>query len=425
MNRVLLKKVRPFIDGQLQAVQTVLIEQGQLQLNPTIEDTGDLVTIDGNNCWLLPGAIDLGAHIPEPGFTQKGTVQSELRAAAAGGVTQVCSQPDCKPVADSTAVIQLILDKANIAEGAQLFPLGAMTPGLKGDQIANMVSLIDAGAIALSNARQPIKDSYVLKRLMEYAVTYGITLVLTANDPALSAEGHMHEGATATRLGLNGIPALAETVALAQILLLAEAIGTRIHVSQISCAESLTMLRQAKERGVNVTADTSLANLLFTDQMTMGYDSQYHVQPPLRSDADRQALLQAVKTGELAISSNHSPHDIAAKKAPFADAAVGMSMLDGFMNQVLSLIGQADLTLENLMFATSDLPGQVINLNNSLQQGSRLNGYLYDPEQTHQFAVDSILSGGRNHPYINKSLPGKVLATWSQGKCVFQDGLIA
>ena len=422
MNSLLIQQVRPFIDGQLQASQSVMINAGQLILAPQDSQipTG-IKVINAQDSWLLPGAIDLCARIPEPGFTQKGSVQSELKAAAAGGITQVCSQPDSKPVTDSAAVIQLLLDKADAAQGAQLLPLGAMTPGLEGDQIANMVSLIEAGAIALSNARQPIKDSYVLRRLMEYAATYDITLVLAANDAALAADGHMHEGAMATRLGLNGIPAIAETVALAQILLLAEAIGTRIHITQISCAESVDMLHQAKQRGVAISADTCLSNLLFTDQMVMGYDSQYHVQPPLRSETDRQALLNAVKAGELAICSNHSPHEIAAKKAPFADSAAGMSTFDGFASQVFSLIDQADLTLADLVQATSLLPGKILGREQDLNSDGALNAYLYQPQQASELTHQSLLSSGHNHPFINQTLAGKVMATWCNGQCVYQD----
>lgn len=423
MNTVLIQQVRPFIDGELQAPTTLLLKDGIIvDMAATADDQADdIPVIDARDAWLLPGAIDLGAHIPEPGYSQKGTVKSELKAAAHGGITQVCSLPDSNPVADSAAVIKLLLDKAEKADGAQLLPLGAMTPNLNGDQIANMVTLVEAGAIALSNARQPIKDSYVLRRLMEYAATYDITLMLTANDASLASEGHMHEGAVATRLGLNGIPVVAETVALSQILLLAEHIGTRIHISQISCGQSLEILAQARGRGVKVTADVCLANLLYTDHAVIGYNSQYHVQPPLRSEVDRQALLQGVKNGELAISSHHSPHESTAKKAPFADAAVGMSTFDTFMPQLFSLVDSEQLSVTELVQACSLLPGKMLGFDNSLTLSNPANAVLFAPQSSWQVSSNSLLSGGHNNPLLGKGVCGRVLATWSQGQSVYLD----
>ena len=181
-----------------------------------------------------------------------------------------------------------------------------------------MFSLHEAGCVALSNARAPFKDSYVLRRVMEYAATYDIPVFLNPDDTAPSAAGCMHEGPVATRMGLTGIPRTAETIALAQMLLLIEQTGVRAHISQISRGRSLDMLRQARAGGLNITADTPLANLVYTDEAVAGYNSQFNVRPPLRAEADRQALLAAVNAGELAISSNHRPHEVAAKKSTFS-----------------------------------------------------------------------------------------------------------
>ena len=391
-------------EGQIRAI-------GQKPAGGTIEDT-----LDAQGQWLLPGLVDLSTYLNEPGHLQKGSIQTETRAASAAGFTHVCAQPLTKPAADSPAVIQLILEKAATAGFSRVLPLGALTQGLEGEQLANMVSLRNAGCRALSNARQPVKDSYVLRRLMEYAATYDILLFLSADDRALSASGVMHEGPTATRLGLAGIPETAETIALAQILLLVEQTGVRAHISQISCARSLEMLADARARGLRVTADVALANLVFTAREVSGFDSRFHVQPPLRGEKDRQALLAAVNRGELAICSNHQPHEIAAKKAPFADAAPGMSMYDCFMPLLLELVRKGELHLPAAISALCHQPAAVLGLEHGLVQGHRFSATLINPQAT----SSQILSRGSNLPLDHSELAGRVTATFVDGRMVYR-----
>lgn len=354
-----------------------LMAIGQKPAEGTIERT-----IEASEQWLVPGFIDLSTYLNEPGYTQKGNIARDTQAAAEAGFTHICAQPHTRPIADSSAVIQLILDKSSVAGFARVLPLGALTQGLAGEQLSNMVGLRNAGCVALSNARFPIKDSYVLRRLMEYAATYNIRLFITPNDPALACDGVMHEGPTSTRLGLAGIPETAETVALAQTLLLAEQTGARIHISQISCARSIEMLSDARSRGLNVTADVSLANLCFTDQTANGYNSRFHVEPPLRSEADRQALLAAVNRGELAICSNHRPHEIAAKKAPFAASEPGMSLYRHFLPLLLQLIDHDELDRNAAIRALTDLPAQALGMERGLSETQLFNATLINPEAT-------------------------------------------
>ncbi|MCA6063104.1 dihydroorotase [Thalassolituus marinus] len=377
------------------------------------------LTIDGQGKWLVPGLVDLGAHLPEPGYAHKGTIASETRAACSSGFTHVCSLPDTKPVTDSSAVVKLILEKASKAGYSKVLPLGALTQGLEGEQLASMFTLHEAGCVALSNARRPFKDSYVLRRVMEYAATYDIPVFLSANDIALSAGGCMHEGPVATRMGLSGIPRTAETIALAQMLLLIEQTGVRAHISQISCARSVAMLQQARNEGLSISADTALANLIYTDDAVNGYNSQFNVQPPLRSESDRQALLAAVNSGELAISSNHQPHEVAAKKAPFADAEPGMSMFDGFLPLALQLVERGELSLTALIRATSTLPAQIAGIEQGLVEGQAFNAALIDPLLERSFRRSELLSKGRNSPLAGQTLKGAVSAVFIEGHQVF------
>ncbi len=376
-------------------------------------------SIDASGLWLTPGFIDLGGHLAEPGYTQKGSIASETKAASRSGFTHVCALPDSKPVADSAAVIQLIREKAEQAGSAEVLPLGALTQGLEGEQLANMFSLSEAGCVAMSNARQPIKDSYVLRRLLEYAATYYLPVFLTANDAALAAGGCMHEGPVSTRLGLAGIPETAETAALAQIILLAEQVPVRLHISQISCARSIAMLRNARSRGHDITADVPLANLLYTEDTVHGYNSQFHVQPPLRSEDDRQALLAAVAAGELAISSNHRPHEIAAKKAPFADAEAGLSMYDYFLPLALSLLDE-QLDIGALVRSLTQLPAQVLGRQASLALGSAANLVLIDPQQSLTARRSELLSRGGNISCRGDVLTGQATAVMRNGHWIYQ-----
>jgi len=403
----------------LDTVTDVWVRDGRLQAfsAPPADVTADTV-IDADEQWLLPALVDLGGHLPEPGYSQKGSIDSETRAAALGGFSHLCSLPDTKPVADTSAVIKLIQEKALRAGHARVLPLGAMTQGLEGEQLASMVTLQEAGAVAMSNARQPIRDSYVLRRLMEYAATYDIALFLNANDLSLAQGGCMHEGPVATRMGLSGIPETAETIALAQLLLLIEQTGVRAHISQISCRRSLSMLAQAREGGLRVTADTPLANLLYTDAAVTGYNSLYNVQPPLRSEQDRDALRAAVGEGLLAISSNHRPHEIAAKKAPFADADAGMSQYDGFLPMVMSLLEQSDLTASQLIQATSVLPARLVGLPGGLRPDEAFHATLFNPQATTELSSARMASRGHNHPFLNQSLAGAVTATFADGLAI-------
>jgi len=401
------------IDG----VMDVFVAGGTIRALGRRPDAGEIEeSIDASGLWLLPGLIDLGGHLPEPGFSQKGTMASETRAACAGGFTHICSLPDTKPVADTSAVIKLIQEKANKAGHARVMPLGAMTQGLAGEQLASMVTLYEAGAVALSNVREPIRDSYVLRRLMEYAATYDIPLFLTANDVALAAGGCMHEGEVATRMGLAGIPETAETIALAQILLLAEQTGVRAHISQISCGRSIRMIMDAKKRGLRISADTPLANLLFTHAQVTGYNSLYNVQPPLRSEDDRQALIAAVEAGELAISSNHRPHEIAAKKAPFSDAEAGMSQYDAFLPLAMTLVQKGELTTAALLKALTQIPAGVLGMQQTLREGQAFNAVLFDPVPEKTISARDLCSRGHNHPALGKVLTGQVQRVFIDGE---------
>lgn len=315
-------------------------------------------TFEQDNLFLVPAAIDLYANIKD--------VTKDAAKAKAAGIQSVCMAPDTQPVIDTPADVTLINEKNQDANGCKILPLGALTQGLKGEQLANMYSLQQAGCIALSNSKKPIPNLLVLRRLMEYAATHQMLIYLTPLQADLAKDGVMHEGAVATRMGMTGIPETAETIAIAQYLLLAEHTGARIHLSQISCARSVALIREAKNKGIEVSADVAIANLLYTDRDVIGYRSLYHLTPPLRAERDRQALLKAVNDGELAVCSNHKATAAAAKTDTFAAAPVGMKTLDSWLSMGLQLVAKGELELNSFIFASSTLPGQILGIETSL-----------------------------------------------------------
>lgn len=397
----------------LNTLADVVISDGKIaEITEAGKAAQSAESINAQQALLLPGIIDLSAHI--------NNVATETLAAAQGGISLLCTQPNSKPIVDTKADVSLIQQACEKANYSQILPMGALTQGLEGDQLANMHNLKQAGCIALSNARGKIKNALVLRRIMEYAATHDILIMLSAEDFDLSANGKMHEGPTANRLGLAGIAEVAETASLAQQLLLIELTGCRAHFSQISCTRSVDMIRDAQAKGLAVSADVAIANLMFTDLDVNGFDSTFNVQPPLRSEQDRQGLLQGVKDGTLAICSNHQAQDIAAKKAPFAAAEPGMSILDSWLAMMLTLVNQKELSLEAIANASSILPAKILGLEPGLQVGKQANLVVVEPDTEVCLTTDQLASTGKNNPVLGAALVGKVQLTFSNGRVVFQ-----
>lgn len=397
----------------LSQLSDVIIENGLVtEITAAGKSHSTSEKINANNALLIPALIDLSAQISN--------ASSETLAAAKGGISLLCAQPSSKTFIDTPAGVSLIQQASTSANNSELSPIGALTHGLAGDQLSNMFSLKQAGCIALSNARAPIKNALVLRRIMEYAATHDILIMLTAEDVNLSANGKMHEGPTANRLGLTGITEVAETTSLAQQLLLIELTGCRAHFSQLSCGRSAEMIRNAQSQGLAVSADVAIANLMFTDEDVDGFDSTFNVQPPLRSEADRKALLAGVNDGTLAICSNHQPKDIAAKKAPFAAAEAGMSIIDSWLSMMLTLVKNGELKIDAMVNACSILPAKILGLTTGIQVGQKANLVIVDQTEDVCFQTEDLLSSGKNSPVLGMSLAGKVKLTIGAGRQLYR-----
>ncbi|MEO9653973.1 dihydroorotase [Marinomonas sp.] len=383
-------------------------------------DFDDAQEVDASGLWVLPGLVDLAVSLREPGFSQKGSIASEGRAAVSGGVTTLICPPDTKPIVDTPSVAALIQDKADEAGMANVFPLGALTQGLDGAHLSNMVSLTDAGCIALSNHRHPMASSKILTRALEYAASNDLLVVFHSDEVSLSEGGCAHEGLMSTAHGLAGIPETAETIALMRDLLLIEKTGVRAHFARISCAKSVEMIANARAAGLDVTADVAIHNVLLTDSVLNQFDGHYHVIPPLRSEADRLALIEGIKNGVIsAICSDHQPHEKMAKVAPFAATAPGMANVEVLLPLALQLVEQG-LDHATILSRITAGPASCFGLEaGSLAVGSFADFVLYKEDEQWQWTPENRKTKGHNSPYIGESFTGKVLATYVSGQCVF------
>lgn len=387
-------------------VRSVWIKHGQLIPEPTDSSTIEK-TIDGTGKWLMPALVDLCARLREPGEQQHGTLKSEGQAARAAGFLHVVIPPDTKPVLESGALLPGFRQKAYDDGGIYLHVIGALTKGLEGQQPANLAGLKQGKCIAVSNARRPFANNEVLLRTLEYAETLGLTVFFYPEDAVLANDGCVHDGFMASRQGLSGIPAIAETVALSTQLLLVEATGVRAHFSQLSCAASVELIAAAKKKNLPVTADVAMHQLYLTDASIDGFNSAAHVRPPLRSFKDREGLRAGVASGVIdAICSHHEPLSATAKMMPFAETEAGISSFDSFMALGVGLVRDGVLSPLDFARRVSQAPAEIAGIETMREA---VGGWVVvDP--IHQWTLDtqSIQSAGKNTPFLGAMLTGKV-----------------
>lgn len=398
-------------------VDSMRIEQGVIRtINGDQNATADLI-IDARGGYVLPGLLDLNASLREPGDSRSGTISTETRAAAAGGITHLCCTPDTQPVNDSKAVTKLIREISELSAFCRVLPIGAMTKQLQGKQLSSYAALKEAGCIALGNATTALDNLLTTQRCFEYASTHDICLFVTPMVPELY-QGCMHEGTVSTSIGLKGIPSIAETIAVAQMIQLAQQTGVRLHLTQISCAESVSLIRQAKESGLKISADVSVSNLLYTHHQIEGFDSLFHCHPPLRSDSDRQALLDGVKSGTIdAITSAHRPLEEAAKQRPFAETEPGISSFETLLPSAYTLSDRGELDFGTFVQAMTHRARSVLGLPDSrILEGETANLSIFESSQAAELTPEHFYSRGKNSPLMGQTVCGKVLATICEGR---------
>lgn len=398
--------------NQTDSVQTVIIDHGKRVATDTVDKNTVTQTIDGQGKWLMPALVDLCARLREPGQQQHGTLKSEGQAAKAAGFLHVVLPPDTKPVQDNGALLKGLREKAWHDGGIYLHLIGAQTKGLEGKQPANMASLKQGGCIAVSNMRAAFTDDDVLLRTLEYAASLNLKVFFYSEEHSLAKDGYVHDGFTASRQGLTGIPAIAETVALAKQLLMVEATGVQAHFGLLSCGASVELIKAAKAKGLPVTADVAMHQLHLTDETIDGFNSLAHVRPPLRSEADRELLRAGVASGVIdAICSHHEPLSASSKLAPFAETEAGISGFDTFMALGAALVHQSLLTPLQLATLVSLKPATIAGIEQQWQDNG--GWVLVDPEQPWTVNADTLLSHGKNTPFMGANLKGKVMQVFA------------
>jgi len=368
----------------------------------TSKETGpNVLVIDGQGQTAVRGLCDLYSRLREPGLTRKGSIATESQAALASGFTKVLCSPDTQPTIDSIATVQLIRQRAEAAQGAEILPIAALTVGLAGEQLSELATLQAAGCPAASQADVPVGNTNVLYSAMEYAASFSMPLFMTARDSQLGAGGCAHAGAMATKLGLPSIPVAAETVALARLLELCRETECRLHISRISSARSLQMIDAAKQAALPVTCDVALHHLFFTDEQLAGYDSTFHSEVPFRSLADRDALREGLRAGIIdAICTDHAPHDRDASLAPFPATEPGLSAYHWALPLILQLPELVDLPLNQVFEKLSAAPRRIIDgaEHTGMTEGEKADFFLLNKDAAVDPMKVSLASVGTNHP---------------------------
>ncbi|CAG0971388.1 dihydroorotase [Methylophilaceae bacterium] len=407
----------------IDAKQDVFIAAGKIVgIGKAPEDFVANQVIDASNLIICPGLVDLSARLREPGFEHKATLESEMLAAAAGGVTSLACPPDTDPVLDEPGLVEMLKHRAKQLNLAHVYPLGALTRQLKGENLTEMCELTEAGCVGFSQADSPITDTLVLWRAMQYAATFGFTVWLRPEDSYLARHGVAHDGEIAARLGLRGIPVAAETIALATVIRLARESSAKIHVCRLSSEESVAMIREAKNAGLPITCDVAANHLHLTEHDIGFFDANCHLRPPLRTQRDKEALCRGVADGTIdAICSDHTPVDDDAKLLPFAEAEVGATGLELLLPLSLKWAQENQLPTSTAIARLTSHPASILGLNSGhLGIHSQADLCIFDPEQYWKVEPRALKSQGKNTPFNGLELPGKVRYTLLEGNIVYR-----
>jgi dihydroorotase len=377
--------------------------------------------IDAGGLIVIPGLVDVAARLREPGYEYKATLESEMDAAMAGGVTSLSCPPDTDPPLDEPGLVEMLKHRARSLNQARVFPVGALTRGLKGTELTEMAELTDAGCKAFGQADAPLTDTRVLLRAMQYAATFGYRVWLRPQDACLARDGVAHDGEVATRLGLPAIPVVAETIALSAMLQLARETGARLHVCRISSAAGVELVRCAKREGLDVTCDVSM-NHMHLSEMDIGFfDANCHLMPPLRSLRDKAALRAGLLDGTIdAICSNHSPVDDDAKQLPFAEAEAGATGMELLLPLVLKWAQEDKVALPDALARVTINPAQLLGVKmGHLSVGAHADLCVFDPGEVWKVEPAALKSQGKNTPFNGYAMQGRVRHTIVEGKTAY------
>lgn len=400
----------------------ILVEKGRIKrIGERLRPGKGVPVIDVRGRLVLPGLIDMHVHLREPGFEYKETVLTGTRAAAAGGFTAVASMPNTDPVNDDPSVTRYILKKAEAASLSRVYPVGCITSGQRGAELAEIGALVEAGCVAFSDDGRPVASSAVMRRAMEYCRHFDVPVIAHSEDLGLAGRGVMHEGAVSARIALEGIPAAAEEVMVARDIALCRLTGARLHVAHVSTAGTVELLRRAREEGLAVTAEVTPHHLFLTDEAVSSFDTVTKVNPPLRSSEDVEALRQGLREGVIdAVATDHAPHNSIEKDVDYNDAAFGMTGLETALPLVLRLVDEGVLEMSRAVEAMAAAPAAILGVDGgTLAAGAPADLTVVDMKE--EWVVDpaAMLSRSRNTPFAGWKLKGRTTALFVDGRNVF------
>ena len=409
--------------GRVNGVADVLINNGTIAaVGPNLAVPSGATVIPAAGRLVVPGFVDLHVHFREPGFEYKETIQSGTDAAVAGGFTSVCAMPNTNPVNDNQAVTEFMLERAKAAGTARLYPIGAITKRSEGKELAEIGDLRRAGCVAISDDGKPVMNSLVMRRAMEYARAFDVPVVDHCEDLHLSEGGCMNEGVISTELGLPGIPSAAEDVMVARNVSLAELTGARLHLAHISTAGSVRMVREAKARGLKVTAEACPHHFTLTEEVARGYNTHAKMNPPLRTSLDVQAIKEGLRDGTIdVIATDHAPHATQEKQQEFTEAPFGIVGLETALPLTLALVEEGVLTLESAVEKLATAPAKAFSLNaGTLAVGAPADVAIVDVNREWHVDPSRFRSKSRNTPFAGWKVKGRVTTTIVSGRVVYE-----
>jgi len=429
-------------------MKPLLIRGGRI-IDPSrgIDEVGSLLITEGKISWLgemappqldydvlpaqgltvCPGFIDFHCHLRQPGFEEKETIATGTRAAARGGFTTICCMPNTNPPLDNQATIEYVKSKAATEGVVRVLPIGCVSKGRRGEELAPMTELASAGVIGYSDDGGPVVNSFLMHQALDYGCALGLPIIDHCEDIALTEGGLMNEGIVSARLGLAGIPAAAEETMVHRDLALARQTGGHLHVAHVSTEDSVDLIRRGKEQGIEVTAEVTPHHLTLTEEKVLGYDTNAKVNPPLRTKRDIRALIEGLKDGVIdIIATDHAPHTEADKLAEFALAPFGISGFETTLGSLMSLVHDGQLTMATLISKLTCEPAKIIGNNElgTLTIGASADITIFDPDREWVVDTKSFASKGKNTPLAGSTLKGKVMATIFGGTLVYKDDSI-
>ncbi|HYC01500.1 MAG TPA: dihydroorotase [Candidatus Limnocylindrales bacterium] len=382
-----------------------------------------LPIIDATGLIVAPGFLDMHVHLREPGFEYKETIETGTRAAVAGGVTSVACMANTDPVNDNAAVTKYIQERGLIAGYANVYPIGAVSLGLKGERMAEFGEMVEAGIVAVSDDGMPIDDSALMRRALEYARMFDLPVIAHEEDSGLCCGAVMNEGAVSVRLGLRGMPSAGESVMVARDIELVRATGGKLHIAHISCAEAVEMVRRAKADGLPVTAEAAPHHFILDESAVLGYNTNAKMKPPLRGRRDVEAVREGLADGTIdAIATDHAPHHRDEKVCEFDKAAFGIVGLETMMPLALALVRDGYLTLSRAIEAMSAAPARILSVDRgTLAVGAAADVTIFDPNREWRLSADQMMTKSRNTPFDGWTMTGKVVRTIVGGATVWQE----